>query len=46
MKIAFLSRILFLSGVTTHIRDLAQGLIEEGHTVHLLTAGVQFEEHN
>ena len=46
MKIAFLSRILYLSGVTTHIRDLAQGLIEEGHTVHLLTAGVQFEEHN
>ena len=46
MKIAFLSRILFLSGVTTHIRDLAQGLIEEGHTVHLLTAGKQFESHN
>lgn len=45
MKIAFLSRILFLSGVTTHIRDLAQGLIEEGHTVHLLTAGKQLENH-
>ena len=45
MKIAFLSRILYLSGVTTHIRDLAQGLIEEGHTVHLLTAGKQFENH-
>ncbi|MBR5334865.1 MAG: glycosyltransferase family 4 protein [Bacteroidaceae bacterium] len=45
MKIAFLSRILFLSGVTTHIRDLAQGLIEEGHTVHLLTAGKQFDNH-
>ena len=45
MKIAFISRILFLSGVTTHIRDLAQGLIEEGHTVHLLTAGKQFENH-
>lgn len=45
MKIAFLSRILFLSGLTTHIRDLAQGLIEEGHTVHLLTAGKQFENH-
>ena len=46
MKIAFISRILFLSGITTHIRDLAQGLIEEGHTVHLLTAGKQFENHN
>lgn len=45
MKIAFISRILFLSGITTHIRDLAQGLIEKGHTVHLLTAGKQFENH-
>ena len=45
MKIAFLSRILYLSGVTTHIRDLAQGLIEEGHTVHLLTAGKHYENH-
>lgn len=45
MKIAFISRILFLSGVTTHIRDLAKELIKEGHSVYILTAGPQFKNH-
>lgn len=42
MKIVFISRILYLSGVTTHMVDLAAGLIERGHSVTLLTAGDQF----
>lgn len=45
MKIAFLSRILYLSGVTTHMRDLAKQLIAKGHSVTILTGGVQFH-HN
>ncbi len=44
MKIAFISRILYLSGVTTHMVDLAAGLIERGHSVTLLTAGDQFPD--
>ena len=46
MKIAFISRTLFLSGVTTHIRDLAKELIKAGHSVHILTAGPQFKNHS
>lgn len=46
MKIAFISRTLFLSGVTTHIRDLAKELIKEGHSVYILTAGPQFKKHS
>lgn len=43
MKIVFLSRVLYLSGVTTHMRDLAKELIAQGHSVTILTAGPQFE---
>lgn len=45
MNICFLSRILFLSGVTTHMRDLAAELIKQGHKVTICTAGKQFENH-
>lgn len=39
MKIAFISRIMFLSGVTTHMRDLAKELIKLGHSVSIITSG-------
>ena len=45
MKIVFLSRILFLSGVTVHMRDLAKELIRQGHAVTILTSGPQFKNH-
>ena len=44
MKIVFISRILYLSGVTTHIRDLGEELIKKGHSVTILTAGNQFPD--
>lgn len=39
MKIVLLSRVIFLSGVTTHLISLAKGLIERGHQVYIMTAG-------
>lgn len=39
MKIAFLLSRIEQTGVTTHTLDLAQGLIEEGHKVCLITGG-------
>ncbi|HLF51192.1 glycosyltransferase family 4 protein [Flavobacterium sp.] len=41
MKIAILSRVIFLSGVTTHIIDLSSELIKKGHEVYVFTAGPQ-----
>ncbi|WP_180186091.1 glycosyltransferase family 4 protein [Acinetobacter sp. YH01008] len=39
MRIVLLSRVIFLSGVTTHLISLAKGLIERGHQVYIMTAG-------
>lgn len=39
MKIAFLLSRIEQTGVTTHTLDLAQGLVEEGHKVCLITGG-------
>lgn len=39
MNIAIFARVLFMSGVTTHIIDLTQQLTEKGHTVNIFTAG-------
>ena len=44
MRIAFISRILFLSGVTTHMRDLGAELVKRGHEVTILTSGNQFPD--
>lgn len=41
MNIALFSRILFLSGVTTHLIDLSNELIKKGHNVYIFTAGAQ-----
>lgn len=41
MNIALFSRVLFLSGVTTHLIDLSNGLIKKGHNVYIFTAGAQ-----
>ncbi|MHA3058112.1 glycosyltransferase family 4 protein [Acinetobacter sp. ANC 5584] len=41
MNIALFSRVLFLSGVTTHIIDLSSELIKSGHSVYIFTAGPQ-----
>ncbi len=39
MKIAFLLSRIEQTGVTTHTLDLAQGLVEDGHQVCLITGG-------
>ncbi|MDM1063537.1 glycosyltransferase family 4 protein [Empedobacter falsenii] len=44
MRIAILARVLFLSGVTTHIIDLSKELIESGHEVFVFTSGPEFAE--
>ena len=41
MNIALFSRVLFLSGVTTHLIDLSNELIKKGHNVYIFTAGAQ-----
>lgn len=42
MIILFLSRLLYLTGVSTHMRDLGSELVRMGHSVTILTAGSQF----
>lgn len=44
MKIIFLSRLLYLTGVSTHMRDLGSELVRMGHSVTILTAGSQFKD--
>lgn len=39
MNIALFSRVLFLSGVTTHLIDLSDELVSRGHNVYIFTAG-------
>src|SRR5690606_4494193 len=39
MRIAILARVLFLSGVTTHIIDLSRELIKMGNQVYVFTSG-------
>lgn len=41
MKILLLSRVIFLSGVTTHLISLSKGLVDRGHQVYIMTAGPQ-----
>lgn len=41
MNIALFSRVLFLSGVTTHLIHLSNELIKKGHNVYVFTAGAQ-----
>ena len=41
MNIALFSRVLFLSGVTTHLIDLSNELIKKEHNVYIFTAGAQ-----
>lgn len=41
MNIALFSRVLFLSGVTTHLIDLSNELIKKRHNVYIFTAGAQ-----
>lgn len=38
------SRVLFLSGVTTHIIDLSNELIKKGHKVFIFTSGPQYPD--
>ena len=45
MNIALFSRVLFLSGVTTHLIDLSNELIKKGHNVYIFTAGAQNPNH-
>jgi glycosyltransferase involved in cell wall biosynthesis len=44
MRIAILARVLFLSGVTTHIIDLSKELINRGNEVFIFTSGPEFLE--
>ena len=44
MKIVLLSRVIFLSGVTTHLISLSKGLIDRGHQVYIITAGPENHE--
>jgi glycosyltransferase involved in cell wall biosynthesis len=44
MKIVLLSRVIFLSGVTTHLISLSKGLIERGHQVYIMTAGPEDQD--
>ncbi|MFK5958370.1 MAG: glycosyltransferase family 4 protein [Lutibacter sp.] len=44
MKIAILSRVIFLSGVTTHLIDLSNEFIKRGHEVFLFTRGPEYPE--
>lgn len=41
MKVAMFSRVLFKSGVTTHIIDLTKEMILLGHQVFIFTAGAE-----
>lgn len=42
MNIAIFSRVLFLSGVSTHIIDLSQELIKKGNKVFIFTSGPEY----
>ncbi|PKQ43706.1 glycosyltransferase family 4 protein [Confluentibacter flavum] len=44
MNIAIFSRILYLSGVTTHIIDLTMELIKKRHKVYIFTSGPEFPD--
>lgn len=44
MNIAMFSRVLFLSGVTTHIIDLSNELIKKGNKVFIFTSGPQYPD--
>lgn len=44
MNIAIFSRILYLSGVTTHIIDLTEELIKKKHKVYIFTSGPEFPD--
>lgn len=44
MKIAMLSRVVFLGGVTNYLIDLTEELIKEGHDVYLLSYGARYKE--
>lgn len=39
MNIAILSRVLYLSGLTTHIIELSRELVQRGHNVYIFTSG-------
>ena len=44
MKIAMVSRVIFLGGVTNYLIDLTEELIKEGHEVYLLSYGARYKE--
>lgn len=44
MNIAIVTKTLALTGVTTHIMDLAENLVEKGHNVFLFSTGVRDKE--
>ncbi|WP_373778823.1 glycosyltransferase family 4 protein [Glaesserella sp.] len=44
MKIAMISRVVFLGGVTTYLIDLTEELIKNGHDVYLLSYGARYKE--
>lgn len=43
MKIVFLSRVVFLGGVTTHLIDLSEEFIKQGHEVYLMSYGPRYK---
>lgn len=43
MKIAMVSRVIFLGGVTTYLIDLTEELIKDGHDVYLLSYGPRYQ---
>ena len=44
MKIVFIVMRLGKDGLATNIRDLAQGIVERGHELHLITSGFKIKE--
>ncbi len=44
MKIVFIVMRLGKDGLATNIRDLAQGMVEQGHELHIITSGFKIKE--
>lgn len=44
MKIVFIVMRLGKDGLATNIRDLAQGMVERGHELHIITSGFKIKE--
>lgn len=44
MKIAMVSRVIFLGGVTNYLIDLTEELIKQGHDVYLLSYGARYKD--